>query len=262
MTKKRRLFLLFSFIFLCLWFGFQAGTLAKGDETTRMSAYLGDKPVQFSKALAPEQGLPGEIRLLVVGVDRLAVDADIRLRSVWFVVSNPSQEKLVWYGYYPAIGPGSEEANRNLESHFYLEAGQKMSTEFQAFLQTYHNLIWNSALLLDDQQVAQLIDTFDGIKLQGQAVNSRQVLAGLEAASKDSRMARMFQSEVIRGFCERRDELGSTAAGAGVDLIAGRLATPPPGMWNETMEEPSQALQRIERLLKSNQFLPCEISEF
>ncbi len=264
MKKKRRLFILLVFVFLCTWFGFQAGTLAKGDESTRLAAYQGQEPLQFVQAVAPQPALPAEMRLLVVGVDQLADEGKSRLRSIWFAIYDAPQAKLVWYGVYPAVGPNGEEINRNLESRFKIEPNRRLSLEFQAALQAQHRLLWNNAILMDDKQVGQLVGLLDGIKLQGQAIDSRQAQAGLQVAAADARMARAFQTELIRGFCERRDELGGAAAAvaAGVEALTSGILPPPPGMWGEAQASDDPAPQRLQSLLKSNTFLPCEIRDY
>ena len=262
MNKRRRLFILIAFVFLCIYFGFQAGTLAKGDETTRSAAYLGDGSFQSTQETAAFGEQPPGLRLLVVGVDSLEEERP-RMRSVWFSVYDPSQTKLAWYGYYPTVGPNAEEMNHDLESHFSLQPEQKLSLEFQAFMLARHKLQWNSAILLDDRQVGHMIDILDGINLQGQAITSRQVLAGLKVAAGDPRTARIFQTEIIRGFCERRDELGSEAAGVSevAALITSRILPPPPGMWEDGIEAASFP-DSVQGLMKSKGFLPCDISNF
>jgi hypothetical protein len=263
MNKRRRLFILLAFVFLGIFFGFQAGILAKGDETTRFGAYHGEEPSQSNQADVVQDGSPAGLRLLVVGVDCLTGEEKPRLRSVWYAVYDPSQTKLIWYGYYPAVSPNAEDINRDLESHFSIQPGQKLSLEFQAFMQARHKLLWNNAVMLDDQQVGQLIDILDGIKLQGQAINSRQALAGLKVAAGDVRTARIFQTEIIRGFCERRDELGAEAAAVSEvsALITSRILPPPPAMWEDGIETASFS-ELFQGLLKSKGFLPCEISDF
>lgn len=262
MDKRLRLFILIAFIFSGVYFGFQAGTLAKGDETARLAAYVGDGSSPAIRETGSDDERTTALRVLVVGVDNLEEEQP-SLRSVWYAVYDSSQAKLVWYGYYPAVGPNAEEMNRELESHFDLQPDLKLGLEFQAFVQARHKAQWNSAVLLDDMQVERIIDILEGIKLQGQSITSRQASAGLKVAAGDPRTARIFQTEIIRGFCERRDELGRDAPAVGEvsALISSRSLPPPPGMWAEDIAAASSPLG-IEELIKSKSYLPCEISNF
>ena len=263
----RRLLLLLVVILACLWMGFWAGLLAKGDtpDSSSVLALTESTPASlveetnnsFLNTPIQKQKTISEIRLLLVsfrfGPQVAGSSPQPRLRSVWLVVYHPSIPRLFWIVIYPAGGQAGSPNLQTLVQQLQVGPNFEPGKDFLAALQNQYQLNWNGILMLDESLLVQLVDTLGGVTFDGQNLDGMQIIQMMVVPWEDPQAAFNDQVELINAICQRRDQLA--ANGVDLTLVANLLFT----RLND-LSDPQAYLAQLTTLLTQTSPLNCQIA--
>jgi len=253
MDKKRRLFLITVFIFLCASLGFRGGVVAKG---MKQPLYRNSPSSLISPPLrVPQANLTlTEIKVLFV-FGKTEEISPSWLRGIWYAVYHPGVEGLYWFPLYPQRGVFSEETNLLLQQKFQLNAEQHVDPSFLLSLQEMAQTQWDKVIVLNQADLAKIVDGLSGIEWNGVWLNGEQASHHVALAEENYLDELQNQAAFLQAVCKRRDELRSQPE------VLNSLAQLLYQQWangSETDPKANHALEVLLNLLLQKDSLPCE----
>jgi hypothetical protein len=245
MIKRRRLFLLIAFTFLCAWLGFRAATFAQGREQIPL-------PGNYPPGVPYYGAAPLELKMLFLEVDSLANPINTRLNSAWLMVNNPTLSAVYWFPLYPF--PTFKEGQDKLFQEFHLEANRMPSSSFLAEVQRIYKIEWDSILVIDRNDLIYIMSPLNGIKTNELNIDSYHIFSIENIQNSQDTLTQY--AKVLRAICQSRNEMVSypTKLESLVNKFADRLrpsSSIEPATFN-------QIVSRFKELFIQQQPLPCE----
>ncbi len=148
----------------------------------------------------------GQHNILIILVDRVDVQSP-EMEGVWLGVYLPTMPQLTMLPLYPATLTDANVQDKQLKEKFYLQADGEPG---QDFVQALHskNLWWDFYVVIDESNLAELINITGGFQLSQGKINGVQAIDRLpEPEDGTAHQAILGQALIIRDLCQQASSL-------------------------------------------------------